>query len=171
MLKAHAALVVLAHVLALSGAGCSKSEPTGTNAAPLPAPLPLPPPSSLPPATSAPAAPAPPPAPTFGAAASAAGITGTLQITPSPVPVCPKTGTGIATLAWTIKGTPLVEVRIGKPDGSLFVKAGADGSKKTGAWVTKGSVFYLQNVAADAPLISDNTLAIVAADVIDGPCP
>jgi hypothetical protein len=114
---------------------------------------------------------APPTAPAAASAESApTGPSGTLTTEPNPVVVCEKTGLGTATISWAATGTKVVEVRVGAPDGKLFTNARATGSVKTGDWVKKGTVFYLQNVENGAPLTPANTLARLEVDVVNGPC-
>jgi hypothetical protein len=107
----------------------------------------------------------------YGTAAAAAGISGTLKVTPSPVPVCEKTGLGKATVTWTAKGTKEVQIHIDALDGPLFAAAKTGGSSKTGDWIKKGTVFYLQHTAGGAALAPENTLARLEVEVTNGPCP
>ncbi len=121
-----------------------------------------------------PAAPAEPTpsatAPTPARAQSAEAPSGTLTTNPSPVAVCPKTGLGAADLSWTTTGTKNVEVHVDAPDGKLFTRAGSTGTEKTGNWVRKGTVFYLQNVDNNAPLVPANTLAKLEVETTPGTC-
>ena len=89
---------------------------------------------------------------------------------PSPVLICEKSGHGVATVAWASNAT-LVELHMGSPSGSLFVKGAGIGSQKTGDWVAKGTTFYLQNVMNGAPLTDENTLAKLTVETVAGPCP
>jgi hypothetical protein len=159
-------------LLVLAECGCArKTEPAPTESvAPLPSP---PPPSAAPSVPSVEAIPVPPPPPVEvpvpGPSVVAAGVSGTMKVEPHPVPVCDKTGLGIAAVKWTIKGTKYAEIRVDAPDGKLFVAAKANGSQKTGPWVRKETVFYLQNGAEGT---AENTIARVAAEVVPGgPCP
>jgi len=144
----------LALVLAvLTCVACSKkSDDTGPSAAPQANAAP----------SERPAAPAP--------QAIMEGPSGSLATNPSPVPVCPKTGVGIAEVSWAAKGTKLVEVRVDAPNGALFAQTGPTGSAKTGNWVRQGTVFYLQNAATGAPVEATNTLAKLAVEVTPGAC-
>jgi hypothetical protein len=161
-------LLIATMALGICG-GCRKSEDTASKAAPPQPAAELPVASAV--AITPPAAAAPPSPPPYGEAARAAGIAGTLETTPSPVVVCEKTGIGVATVAWTVSGTTSVEIRVGTPDGTLFIKAGGPGSGKTGHWVTKDSVFFLQDTTNDAPRTLAHTLAKLAVEVANGPCP
>ena len=80
-----------------------------------------------------------------------------LTAKPNPIPVTGVLGT--TTITWMAPGTEAVEVRIGSPDGRLFVTGGDRGSAQTGAWVSDGMTFYLQDVTGGKPLTADNTLA------------
>jgi hypothetical protein len=83
-----------------------------------------------------------------------------LTASPNPVPV---TGAdlGATTISWMASSAEAVEVRIGSPDGTLFVSGGSRGSAKTGPWVADGMTFYLQDVSGGKPLNAENTLATV----------
>jgi hypothetical protein len=76
----------------------------------------------------------------------------------NPIPV---TGgsLGIATLKWTAPNVQFIEVRVGSPSGGLLTYGGNKGSVTTGAWVSDGATFYLQDVSGGKPLTADNTLA------------
>ncbi len=102
---------------------------------------------------------------------SKSGATGTISVSPNPIKVCDGSGMGVATISWTLAGTTLADVRIGSPDGILFVQAGAPGSKATGKWVGNGSIFYLQDVSKGLPPTADNTIAKVTANVTSAGCP
>jgi hypothetical protein len=89
-----------------------------------------------------------------------------------PVPVCDKTGLGVASVAWTMAGTKTVEVHVDGPSGNLFVAAKAPGKQQTGPWVRSGTTFYLQNLGDKAKLDADHTLARVRVETTGGgPCP
>lgn len=91
---------------------------------------------------------------------------GTLKIDPNPVLVCEKTGNGIATLSWTIRGTEAVEIHVEAPDGVLFGGSNTSASAKTGPWVRKGMSFFLQDVTDNAPRSAENTLANLTVDAV-----
>jgi hypothetical protein len=162
--------VLLIEVLALGACtGCSKrAEPVPTESV---APAPTPTAEPIATAKSAEPPPAPPPVeiPVPGPEAVAAGASGTLKIEPNPVPICDKTGVGMATVKWTISGTKYAEVRVGTPSGNLFASVKAGGVQKTGQWVGKQTVFFLQNGSDGRP---ENTMARIVPDVAPGgPCP
>jgi hypothetical protein len=150
-------VLALVLVTATCGSCSKKSDEASSNAARQAAAAPTPAPSAEP-ATTAPAEVTEPPS-------------GTISTDPTPVPVCPKTGDGIANVSWAAKGTKAVEVRVDAPDGKLFAQTGPTGSAKTGHWVRKGTVFYLQNAATGAPLAATSTLAKLEVEVVPGSCP
>ena len=55
----------------------------------------------------------------------------------------------------------MIEIHIGSPNGQLFTTMGYRGSIQTGAWVSDGMTFYLQDVTGGLPLTAANTLATV----------
>jgi hypothetical protein len=96
-----------------------------------------------------------------------------LTYAPNPVVICEKTGRGAVTLSWTAGGPNLVytEVHLDAPDGSLFTKDSLSGSAKTGDWVAKGTVFFLQDATDGVPRDLDHTLARLEVDnVTAGKC-
>lgn len=96
--------------------------------------------------------------------------TGTLTASPNPIKVCDNSKTGVTTLTWTTMGATEIEVRVWKPDGDLFAKAGPSGSWTTGKWVNNGTVFYLQDVSGGKPLTADNTITTFVASVTNEGC-
>jgi len=77
---------------------------------------------------------------------------------PNPIPV---TGSadGSATISWNAPNADYIEIHIGSPTGPLFTYDGNHGSVQTGAWVSEGLTFYLQDVTGGKPLTAANTLA------------
>lgn len=65
---------------------------------------------------------------------------------------------GKTTLSWKtpVKG---VQIRLGAPDGKLFVISGGAQQAETGDWVTNGMTFYLQDNTAINPTDASATLA------------
>jgi hypothetical protein len=65
-------------------------------------------------------------------------------ITASPNPI-PLASALIAEtmISWDAPDSPIVEVRIGSPTGTLFASGGSSGTAKTGDWVANGMVFVL----------------------------
>ena len=81
-------------------------------------------------------------------------------ISPNPAPVTG--GYGTVNIAWAVAApTQYIEVRIGSPSGPLFTVSGPFGNMNTGAWVTDGMIFYLQDVTypKNLSLTAANTLA------------
>ena len=66
---------------------------------------------------------------------------------------------GTATISWKAPNAGVIEVHVGSPSGPLFTQFASRGSATTGAWVTDGMTFYLQDVTGGKPLTADNTLA------------
>jgi hypothetical protein len=81
-----------------------------------------------------------------------------LTALPNPVPVAAG-ALGTATLVWKAPNAQLIEIHIGSPSGALFTQDGNKGSATTGAWVSDGMTFYLQDVTGGKPLTAANTLA------------
>lgn len=163
---------LLLAVVALAVTACSKKSEDAPTPAAIPTAAATAPalqrPSGQPGAAESAAAPQEPP---FGSAARAAGITGTLTITPVPVPICPKTGLGKTSLKWEASGVPIIEIRVSAPDGALLARAGAKGTTNTGDWVKKDSVFYLQDGSEGVPRNLDHTIAKAeVTETVDGPC-
>lgn len=77
---------------------------------------------------------------------------------PNPVPV---TGSafGTALISWNAPNAQIIEVHVGSPTGALFTYNTNRGSMSTGAWVTDGMTFYLQDVTGGVQASSANTLA------------
>jgi peptidoglycan/xylan/chitin deacetylase (PgdA/CDA1 family) len=82
-----------------------------------------------------------------------------LAVHPDPVRLNAATGLGEATLVWWPGTARMVEVRVGAPDGPLFVRAGSPGEAVTGKWIRDGMTFYLQDVTEGLPLTDETTLA------------
>ena len=59
----------------------------------------------------------------------------------------------------------MVEIHVGSPGGTLFAAGGPTGSAETGAWVSNGLTFYLQDITGGKSLTSTNTLATVSVIV------
>ena len=84
-----------------------------------------------------------------------------LTASPNPIPVTGAAVLGMTTINWMALGAEAVEVRIGSPNGALFVGGGSRGSAQTGLWVPDGMTFYLQDISGGKPLTEENTLATV----------
>jgi hypothetical protein len=68
---------------------------------------------------------------------------------------------GMTAISWMAPGAEAVEVRIGSPNGVLWIGGGSRGSAQTGLWVADGMTFYLQDISGGKPLTAENTLATV----------
>ena len=88
-------------------------------------------------------------------------------LTASPNPATASTGTidAVVTLTWNAPLATTIEIHVGTPTGPLFTRDGNSGSMTTGAWVTNGMVFYLQDVSNGRALNSDGTLATLTVTV------
>jgi hypothetical protein len=73
---------------------------------------------------------------------------------------------GTATLTWDSPLSTNVEVHVNAPNGSMLTNGGPQGTVTTGAWVTDGMTFYLQDVSSGRPLTAANTLNTVTAHVV-----
>ncbi len=91
-----------------------------------------------------------------------AGTLATLNATPNPIPVA-SGQLGVTTLSWNTAATSSVQVRVGSPGGALLATGQGTGSATTGAWVTNGMTFYLQDATNADPGSSAATLATITA--------
>ena len=96
------------------------------------------------------------------AAAPATTDGASISLSPNPIPV---TGSadGTATISWNAPASSIIQVRVGSPTGALFTTNGPSGSMQTGAWITDGTTFYLQDISNGKSLIGLNTLGTVTA--------
>ncbi len=92
-------------------------------------------------------------------AAAAATIDGPI-LTASPNPI-PANGSpyGVTTLTWNAPNSRVIEIHVGSPNGPLFTYNAQSGSMQTGAWVTDGMTFYLQDATSGTSTQAANTLA------------
>lgn len=81
----------------------------------------------------------------------------TLVADPNPIVTSDGSGVGETTIVWTTIA-PLVEIRIGGPNGKLFARGGSKGSAQTGHWVGNKMTFYLQDLTATDPSADSATL-------------
>jgi hypothetical protein len=88
-----------------------------------------------------------------------------LTATPNPIIVSLGTAVGTTNIAWDAPFAQAVEIHVGSPSGSLFAAGGPAGSAETGAWVTDGMTFYLQDTTGGKRLTSANTIAILNVTV------
>ncbi len=91
--------------------------------------------------------------------------TATLSASPNPIPVPPGSLYGATTIQWSASSAQRVEIHVGSPTGTLFAGGGSTGSATTGAWVTDGLSFYLQDTSGGKPLTAANTLAVVVVQL------
>jgi len=82
-----------------------------------------------------------------------------LTANPNPVTVTGNAIVGSTTISWNAPDAQIIEIHIGSPNGALLTTQGNRGSIQTGAWVSDGLAFYLQDVTGGKPLTSDYTLA------------
>jgi glycosyltransferase involved in cell wall biosynthesis len=80
---------------------------------------------------------------------------------PNPIRISDASSDGVTTISWSAQGVDAVEVRVDAPDGPLFGRSAASGSKQAGKWVLDGMVFYLQDAGSSGGLTAGNTLATV----------
>jgi len=86
----------------------------------------------------------------------------TLTITPNPVAVTDGSD-GTATITWNAPNASVIEVHVLSPTGPLFARYGNRGRALTGAWVSEGLTFYLQDVSNGQAPGPQNTLATAVA--------
>ncbi|MGA7415797.1 MAG: hypothetical protein WBW33_35325, partial [Bryobacteraceae bacterium] len=84
-----------------------------------------------------------------------------LAANPNPILVPLGTPVGTTTISWYADSISQIEVHVGAPNGQLFAEGGSVGSAPTGAWVTDGMTFYLQDVTGGKPLTAPNTLTVL----------
>ena len=84
---------------------------------------------------------------------------------PNPIPVTRGASYGMTTVSWNAPGASVIEIRLGSPDGQLFVMDNNAGSAPTGLWVADGTTLYLQDVSNNQPRTAANTLATLTLRV------
>jgi hypothetical protein len=93
-------------------------------------------------------------------------IGGTLTASPNPILVpAGTTGPQVTTLNWYAPNSTTVEVHLGSPGGTLFVRGGSQGAAATGTWVTDGMTFYLQDATSGDVNSPSNTLAVLTIHI------
>ncbi len=85
-------------------------------------------------------------------------VAGTITATPNPAPLVPGTPYGQTTITWSAPSSSATEIRIGGPGGTLFAAGTNGGTAATGAWVTDGLTFYLQDATNGNSTSPANTL-------------
>jgi hypothetical protein len=103
--------------------------------------------------------------------ASKSNAVGSITASPNPIKICDGSSLGVTNLSWTANGGALFEVHVKAPNGDLLSQSGAQGTAKTGNWVTDGLTFYLQDVSDSHPLTSDYTVATVTVKHTAEGCP
>jgi len=88
---------------------------------------------------------------------------------PNPIVVFVGASAGSALIQWDAPAATTVQVRVGSPDGALFAAGPSSGFAPTGAWVTDGMTFYLQDTSGGKPLTAAGTLATFVAHVQSSP--
>ena len=88
----------------------------------------------------------------------------TFSANPNPIRVPHSPFIGVTTLTWHAPVNK-VEIHVGAPNGKLFAAGGIDGHAETGAWVTNGMTFFLQDATASDPAGRAATLAILPVAV------
>ncbi len=106
-----------------------------------------------------------------GSAAAAEGKSGSIKADPNPIKICNNKSTDKVKISWEAKGTSFTQVRIGTPDGPLFLGDGPKGTSPTGPWVGEGTTFYLQDGSSKTPTLPSYTLAKVVISAVREPCP
>ena len=91
--------------------------------------------------------------------APCSSVAPSLTASPNPIPITGSTIVGQTTLSWNAPDATVIEIHIGSPDGTALTEQGNRGSIQTGAWVSDGLTFYLQDVTGGNPLTSNYTLA------------
>jgi hypothetical protein len=92
---------------------------------------------------------------------SAAGTdSATISASPNPIPVVGQ-ALGVTTISWNAPAAMIIQVRVGAPNGPLLTDNFDSGSMTTGAWVTNGMTFYLQDVSMGQANTAANTLGSV----------
>jgi len=93
--------------------------------------------------------------------ATAAGTdSATITASPNPISVIGN-ALGVTTISWSAPAAMIIQVRVGAPNGPLLTDNFDSGSMTTGAWVTNGMTFYLQDVSMGQANSAANTLGSV----------
>jgi hypothetical protein len=88
----------------------------------------------------------------------------TLTATPNPT-AAGTSGYAQTTLSWWAPNASALELHVGSPDGPLVAVSGPSGTATTGAWITNGTTFYLQDATSGISISPGNTLATVTVGV------
>ncbi len=88
-----------------------------------------------------------------------------LTASPNPIPV--QAGMdGVTTLSWNAPSASIIQVCVNSPGGPVLTDNINTGSMATGAWVTNGMTFYLQDASTGDPTNAANTLATVTVNLV-----
>lgn len=80
-----------------------------------------------------------------------------LTASPNPIPV--QAGLdGTTTISWNAPSASVIQVRVNSPGGPIFTDNFNAGFMTTGAWVTDGMTFYLQDASSGNPTAAASTL-------------
>ena len=110
-------------------------------------------------------------APTIGLPSSGSQPTylpASLTASPNPIALAAGAVDGVTTISWNAPSATTIEIHVGSPSGPLFTQNSNSGSMATGAWVTNGLTFYLQDVSTGQSLTSATTLATVTVTTTAG---
>jgi hypothetical protein len=86
-----------------------------------------------------------------------------LSADPNPI-LSDGSGLGETTITWSTNASR-TELRIGSPNGKLFVDGGSKGLARTGKWVNNGMTFYLQSKDSPDSTSADATLGVLSIAV------
>ena len=104
---------------------------------------------------------------TLNTSAASAATSDGATITASPNPIHVVAGAdGATTVTWNAPSAQIIQVRVNSPNGALFTDNFNTGSMMTGAWVTNGTMLFLQDVTNGKALTAANTLATVVIGVV-----
>jgi hypothetical protein len=85
-------------------------------------------------------------------------VSGIITASPNPAPLVPGTPYGKTTITWTAPSASATEIHIGSASGPLFAAGTNTGTATTGAWLTDGATFYLQDATTGTSTSPKNTL-------------
>jgi hypothetical protein len=101
----------------------------------------------------------------FNTSSAAAAVSdNAISAYPNPAPPTAN-GDAMVTISWNAPTATAIQIHLLSPTGPLFADGGPTGSQQTGAWVSNGLTFYLQNVSGGLPLTAANTLGTVTVTV------
>ena len=83
-----------------------------------------------------------------------------ITATPNPIPVTAGQD-GVTSISWNAPSASIIQVRVNAPNGPILTDNFNTGSMSTGAWVTNGMTFFLQDASNGNPGAASSTLASV----------